>query len=107
MHIDFKNLIKQEVDDKLLFGAQVRFQLEEPFTQTVSIDGNYRIGIYKLNSDSRVLEDDWSAYEDAAQALLNDLIVQLRSPQPEWHSGHAREKHSFSQFSETKELFND
>lgn len=107
IHVDFKNLVKQDTGDKLIYGAQARFRLEEPFTQTVSIDGDYRTGIYKIASESRIEEDDWSAYEDAAESLLDDLVEQLKTPKRSWHGSHARDKHSFSQFNDNKELFND
>ena len=55
----------------------------------------------------RLEADDWTAYEDAAVSLLDDLVAQLRSPQRDWHAQHARERDSYRQFDDKKELFND
>jgi hypothetical protein len=107
LQIEFRKLVKQNAGDKLIYGAQAHFRLEEPFTKSVSIDGDYRLGIYKLASESRIEADDWSAYEDAAEGLLDELVEQLKAPQRKWHSSHARDESSFNQFNASKELFND
>jgi hypothetical protein len=108
MHVTLQGLTRfRQGDDKLVFGAAAHFELEEPFTQTVMIDGDFRKGIYKLASDMRVQEDDWSAYQDVIESLLDDLVTQLRSPNRDWHTTHARAPDSFRQFDSKKELFND
>ncbi|MEO1247897.1 MAG: hypothetical protein AAFX56_19635 [Pseudomonadota bacterium] len=106
-HVELKNLTRHETETELLFGAQTYFRLEEPFTGAVFIAGDYRAGVYKPAADFRVEADDWSAYEDAAENLLDDLVSQLRSPDRAWHKQHARSPESFSQFNAKKELFND
>ena len=107
-HVELKNLTRNEVDGELVFGAQVRFRFEEPFTGTVVIDNDYRRGIYKFAAKRRVSADDWSAYEDAAESLLDDLVDQLRTPKPDWHREHARDAGtSYQQFQAKKDLFNE
>ncbi len=107
LHVEFRNLVKQNAGDQLIFGAQAHFVLEEPFTKSVLIDGDYRLGIYKLASHARIEADDWSAYEDAAEGLLDELVDQLKDPQRSWHKSHARNENSFAQFDDSKELFHD
>lgn len=106
-HVELKNLSRHETETDLLFGAQAYFSLEEPFTGSVSIAGDYRAGVFKPAADFRLEADDWSAYEDAAENLLDDLVVQLRAPDRSWHKQHARSPLSFGQFNGKKELFNE
>ena len=106
-HVELKNLSRHERDSNLVFGAQAHLTLEEPFTGSISIEGDYRAGIFKPAAGLRIESDDWSAYEDAAENLLDDLVTQLRSPDRSWHRQHARAADSYSQFNAKKELFND
>ena len=99
------NFVKSKDRDGLIFGAQVRFSFSEPFTNTVYVDGDYRLGVYKLASDARIVEDDWSAWRDALESLLGELVAQLKHPKKSWHTKHARDKDSYQRFNKQRGLF--
>lgn len=105
--IELRSLTRHDQGDREIFGAQARFELVEPFTGTVAIRGDYRMGIYKIARDLRLETDDWSAYEDAAESLFDELVEQLRAPDRGWHRTHARAPDSYDQFRATRELFDD
>jgi len=105
--IQVKQLSRYEVQGNLVYGSQISFEFAEPFTGTTFVDGDYRLAVYKLGSEARVLGDDWSAWQDALQELMTALIKQLRNPQKTWHTEHARDKRSYRLFNKKKGLFNE
>ena len=107
LRFEIRNLTKNEHEGQILFAAQAHFTFEEPFTQTVLIDGDYRLAVAKLASAARIEADDWSAYEDAVENLLDDIVTQLTTPERSWHASHARDEKSFGQFKAHKELFHE
>lgn len=107
LRFEIRNLIRKELERQIIFGAQAHFTLEEPFTRTVLIDGDYRSAVFKIASAARIEADDWSAYEDSIESLLDDIVLQLTTPVRSWHTSHARNEESFVQFNSNKELFND
>lgn len=103
--LEVRNLMQTPDADNLLYGTQLRFTLTEPFTNTTKIHGDFKKGIWKYALDGR-LQTDWSAYEDAIEALLEDLIEQLGKPTRAWHEDHSRDPdQTYRQFS-SKDLFN-
>lgn len=104
--MEVKQLSKHSVEDNLIYGSQIRFEFTEPFTGTPFVNGDYRLAVYKLGSEARLVADDWSAWQDALQDLMTGLIKQLRNPQKTWHTEHARDKRSYRLFNRKKELFN-
>jgi hypothetical protein len=105
--IELQQLAKGQSEDQLVFHTQLNFALVEPFTNDVLIQGDYRMGIFKLLSADRIRSDDWSAHEDSVESLFESLIWQLQSPDRAWHDAHARNAGSFQQFNKKKDLFND
>jgi hypothetical protein len=92
---------------QLLHGAQVRFSLREPVRQKIYIDDQFMFAVAKPNSAERVQTDDWSAYEDALESLIDNLVVQLKEPSRKWFKTHARNAASYRQFKDRKDMFND
>jgi len=107
-NLEVKNLIHKKAADKSLFGSQMKFSMFEPLSRKAYISDDYRFGIYKIESTKQVVYDDWSAYEDAMEALLEELIDQLKNPDKGWHKKHARSQaESYKQFKTKVELFNE
>lgn len=104
--LTLKNLTKNEAQGNFVYGAQAGFEVSEPFSGKKYVNGDFRMGIYKLGSENSLSTDDWSAYEDVVFSLADELIEQLRAPSKKWHNEHARDKKSFSQFRQLEELFN-
>lgn len=104
-HVELKRLSKHEQDDQLIFLTQAFLRFVEPVTGRALVAGDYRTQVPKLASAARIESDDWSAYQDAVEALFDSWIEQLKEPTRRWHTQHAREKESFSQFRKAGELF--
>lgn len=105
--ITFSNIKQQPYrDGNLLFASRAQFRFEESLEKTAYIDGYFHYAVAKLISKNHSVIDAWSAYEDAIETLLNDLIGQLGAPQREWFKIHGENAISFQQFNEKKELFN-
>lgn len=97
--LEVRSLIQKPDADNLLYGAQLRFTLMEPLTGTTRIHGDFKKGIWKYALEGR-LQTDWSAYEDTLEALLEDLVEQLRKPTRAWHKDHSRDPdQTYRQFS--------
>lgn len=105
--LQLKNVSKQADDGKIIYGAQLWFKFHEPFREQTYIQGDYRYGVHKIAADNQVLTDDWAAWEDALEGLLDALVAQLGAPQRVWHKTHARDPNSYSQFKEKEDLFNE
>lgn len=105
--LEIKNFFKRELDGNPAYFTQLYFKLSEPFTQSDYIADDYVFGVFKHQYEGRVETDEWSAYEDAVESLVDDLISQLKHPTQKWHKEHARHKTSYKRFKSKKELFND
>ncbi len=105
--IDLKNFTKSEDEDRLIYGTQIAFSFIEPQRKKTYIEDDYRYAVYKIATNSRIKTDDWSAYEDALEGLIAEIITQLAKPDRSWHRAYARSSSSYSQFKQKKELFND
>ncbi len=107
-NLEVKNLIHKKTTDSSLFGSQMKFSMFEPLSHQTYINDDFRYGIYKLEADNQVVKDDWSAYEDAMEALIDELVEQLKQPDKSWHKKHARSQAaSYQQFNTKVELFNE
>lgn len=103
--VNVKNAFSRPVDGNMLFGTQVHFSLHEPFTGETYIADDFRYAVYKLDSESLRLRDDWSAYEDVLENLLDELVGQLKNPNKKWHADHALNASSYNDFKKRKGLF--
>lgn len=107
-NLEVKDLIHKKMDGSSLYGSQMMFKMLEPLSQKIYINDDYRYGVYKLESSNQVVTDNWSAYEDAMESLIDDLVQQLKKPVKSWHTEHARSKESsYEQFKTKMELFNE
>jgi hypothetical protein len=106
--MDIKKLVKGQDENGLLYGAQMGFGFyERDLNREIAAD-DFRYGVYKIDGGDNSLVDDWSAYEDALENLLTELVQQLNSPSRDWFKGHARNADtSYKNFRNKKELFDE
>ena len=95
------------IDDNKGYFARIGLTLIEPFQKKTLIDGHYYYGVPKLTLSDTSKVDEWSAYEDAIEALLQGLAKQLGQPEKKWLRSHGGTKQNVAQFKKKKEIFND
>lgn len=101
---DFKNIPK---DSNYLYAARLGMKFSNRALNKDYINGFYHYAVAKLVSGMQTEVDDWSAAEDAIEALLGEWISQLAQPSKKWHEQHSANKSSYSEFKRKKELFNE
>jgi hypothetical protein len=99
------SLKKAPLNKNLMYAARIKFNLTEKNQQRLYIDGHFQKAIPKLVMNTQNEIDDWSAYHDAIEMLIDDLITQLGKPKKQWFNTHAKDNKSYKGFAEKKELF--
>lgn len=106
--ITVKKFAKGKDKSGLIYGAQLSFDFLENDGERVLANDDFRYGVYKIDSGSESEVDDWSAYEDALENLIIELVQQLNKPNRNWLSEHARNgSASYKNFNAKKELFDE
>lgn len=105
--INVTGLKKAPLNENLMYAARIKFDLTEKTQRKRFLDGHFQMAVAKLVMDSQSEIDDWGAYHDAIEVLIDDLIKQLGEPDKKWFKTHSREKASYVKFVKRKGMFSD
>lgn len=104
-NLHFLGMKKHKEPDSYLYSSKLRLQLKEPFLQKTYLNDDFRYAVYKPVQKTSYQLDDWPAYRDASENLIDELVQQLAKPNKKWIKTHARDKKSYRRFKLKQELF--
>ncbi|WP_427982867.1 hypothetical protein [Agarivorans sp.] len=104
--LQLSNLKKAPYKDDMLFACRMQVSLDEPFSEKTLAEGHIHYAVAKLISPNHKQVDEWAAYQDAMEVLLDDFIHQLPQPQRSWVKQHSDSKSLYQQLKQHKKLFN-
>ncbi len=104
--LQLSNLKKAPYKDDMLFACRMQVSLDEPFSKKTLADGHIHYAVAKLISSKHKQIDEWAAYQDAMEVLLDDFIIQLPQPKRSWVKQHSDSKTLYQQLKQHKKLFN-
>ncbi|WP_321392648.1 hypothetical protein [uncultured Desulfuromusa sp.] len=98
---------KQFKNSNMIYACQIHFTMEDTFQNSKYIDGYYHYSVPKLLLDNQENTDDTSAYIDAIESLLDELVIQLAKPNKKWLKLHGGNNTSYDQFNAKRRLFHE
>ena len=102
--LDFK---KAPYKKNQVYAARLGLKLKEPLLKKTYVDGAFHYAVPKLVLAQNSAVDDWPAFEDALEVLMDDLVEQLSQPSKSWFKSHTSDPSVYKQFRNKEGLFND
>jgi len=99
------DLIKAPYKDNVMYASRVGFSLTQKVSNKVYFNDLFQYAVPKLVTHTMTEIDDWSAYHDAIEVLIDDLIIQLGEPNKDWFKTHAKDKQAYKKFKIKQTLF--
>jgi hypothetical protein len=95
--LDLRGLKKVEFDKRSsgtswIYGAYLGIKVYESLTQKVFAELSLKNGVTKLVPASQTSVDDWAAFQESLQSLMEETTQQIDDPERSWAKSHTADK---------------
>jgi hypothetical protein len=103
--LDLMNLKRAPYKDNLMYACRLSLSLSQKFSGKTYFNDVFQYAVPKLVSANMTQIDDWAAFHDVIEVLIDELVVQLGAPDKKWFKTHAKDKNSYDKFTVKQRLF--
>jgi hypothetical protein len=95
--LDLRGFKKVEFDKRSsgtswIYGAYLGIKVYESLTQKVFAELSLKNGVTKLVPASQTSVDDWAAFQESLQSLMEETTQQIDDPKRSWAKSHSADK---------------
>ncbi|KXI29248.1 hypothetical protein [Paraglaciecola hydrolytica] len=103
--LELLDLKKAPYKDDLMYASRLALSMSQQHSGKVFINEVFQYAVPKLVSANMTQIDDWSAFHDVIEVLIDELVEQLGSPNKKWFKSHAKDNQAYGKFTVKQELF--
>lgn len=103
--IEIADLKKAPFKGNLMYASRIGMSFTQKVSNTVYFDDLFQYAVPKLVTKTMTEIDDWPAYNDAIEVLIDELTTQLGKPDKSWFSSHSKELAVYKKFRVKRALF--